>query len=61
MKSDYGLILDFDCWLHPAFRPFTELMDGRKYDQEALNSAWAFFKAGWKARDEQGEGGTSRG
>lgn len=49
-KSEYGLITDFDCWKHPAWSSFTDLMEGREYGFEALNQAWAFYKAGWMAR-----------
>ncbi len=48
-RSDYGLITDFDCWRHPAWNSFTDLMDGRLYGSDPLNQAWAFYKAGWVA------------
>ena len=49
MKSDYGQITDLDCWKHPAWFIFMEIMEGRVYDFEALNLAWAYFKSGWEA------------
>lgn len=48
-RSDYGLISDLDCWKHPGWSQFTEQMDGRLYGESALNTAWAWFKAGWSA------------
>jgi len=50
--SDYGLITDLDCWMHEAWPSFMETMEGRLYGESALNAAWAFFKAGWRARDK---------
>ncbi len=49
-RSDYGMIVDFNAWAHPAWVPFTELMEGRQYGNEPLNQAWAFFRAGREAR-----------
>jgi hypothetical protein len=34
--------------VHPAWSAFEEMMSGRAYGDDALNSAWCWFRDGWE-------------
>jgi len=67
LMSDMSLIAD-EQKTHPAWPAFVESMQGRAYGRGPLNSAWAFFRRGWDAREPSAPppidteaGGTERG
>lgn len=48
LKSNFALIRDPGAKNHSAFAAFKREMKGKQYGEEALNTAWIWFRAGWE-------------
>jgi len=53
LKTDFSLVEDKGADAHPAWPAFKKEMEGRCYGWNAVNAAWAWFKAGWDASTQQ--------